>query len=195
VRRIGRICVFCGSSAGADRYREVAQKLGALMALEGRTVIYGGGSVGLMGLVANAALEAGGQVTGVIPEDLARRELLHTGLTETHIVKSMHERKALMASLADAFVALPGGYGTFEELLEVVTWAQLGIHEKPVGLVNVDGFYDGLLQLVRHATSEGFIPTANAELIAVENTPEELLARLDTQTPATVRDWLDVERT
>jgi uncharacterized protein (TIGR00730 family) len=159
-------------------------------------LVYGGGSVGLMGVVADAVLAGGGEVIGVLPRGLARKEYAHPGLTELHLVGSMHERKALMASLADGFVALPGGLGTLEEILEVLTWAQLGIHQKPVGLVNVDGYWAGLLALLRHAVEEGFVRAEYAALLQVEPAPAALLDRFAAwRSPVTVPIWLDAAET
>jgi uncharacterized protein (TIGR00730 family) len=194
-RGLARICVFCGSSGGKDaRYRESARELGAAIARSGRGLVYGGGGIGLMGIVAEAALAAGGEVIGVIPQALARREVLKPGLTETRVVASMHERKAMMAELSDAFVALPGGLGTFEELLEIVTWAQLGIHAKPIGIRDVANYYAGLLELLRHAVAEGFMREDHVGLIAVEQTPGGLLERLAVHRPPFVSKFLDLER-
>ncbi len=157
---IGRICVFCGSRPGGrDEYVDQARRLGELLTSRDIGLVYGGASVGLMGAVADAVLNAGGEVIGVIPEALAVKELAHQQVGDLRVVGSMHERKALMAELSDAFIALPGGFGTFEELFEMVTWAQLGMHRKPFGILNVAGFFDGLLALVDHAIEEGFIPT------------------------------------
>jgi uncharacterized protein (TIGR00730 family) len=155
---VKRVCVFAGSSPG-DRpeYAEAARALAAECAARGLGIVYGGGSVGLMGVLADAALAAGLEVIGVIPRPLASRELAHPGLSEMRVVESMHERKATMNALADGFIALPGGLGTFEETLEVLTWAQLGIHGKPVGVLNVAGYYDGLLRWLSHAAGEGFV--------------------------------------
>lgn len=187
-----RVCVFSGSRPGArPAYLEHAQRLGNALARLGIGVVYGGASVGLMGAVADAALAAGAEVIGVIPEALKAREIAHEGLSELHVVKSMHERKALMAELSDGFISLPGGFGTFEELFEIVTWAQLGIHRKPVGLLNTEGFYEAWISLVRHAIGEGFINADNAALFVVGNTPEELLAGLQDYVPPTLgRKWL-----
>jgi uncharacterized protein (TIGR00730 family) len=191
---LARICVFCGSSPGKDaRYRESARELGTAIARSGRGLVYGGGGIGLMGIVAQAALAAGGEVIGVIPKALARREVLKAGLTETRVVASMHERKAMMAELSDAFVALPGGLGTFEELLEMVTWAQLGIHAKPIGILDVGNYYAGLLELLRHAVAEGFMRADHVGLIAVEQTPDGLLERLTLHRPPLVSKFLDLE--
>ena len=181
-REFQRLCVFCGSRSGADSaYRDAAESLGRLFVARQIGLVYGGGSVGLMGIVADAVLAAGGEVIGVIPEMLATRELLHPSVTDMHTVPSMHARKALMADLSDGFIALPGGYGTFEELFEVATWAQLGIHSKPVGLLNVRGFFDPLVALIKHAVQEGFIKPTQRSLIVVAEKPDDLLARLAAQ--------------
>ena len=186
-----RICVFCGGSVGRDaRYREAAEELGRQLAGRGLGLVFGGGSVGLMGAVADATLAAGGRAIGVIPHGLAVREVAHRGLTELRVVSSMHERKAMMARLADAFVALPGGFGTLEELFEIVTWAQLGIHRKPIGLLNVAGYYDALVRLLDHAVAEGFVPAENRGLIVVASEPAPLLERLAAHQGPVVREWI-----
>jgi uncharacterized protein (TIGR00730 family) len=174
-----RICVFCGSSAGARPvYRQAAQTIGQLLCRRGIELVYGGGRVGLMGTVADACLNEGGRVIGVIPQALADREVAHTGLTELRIVGSMHERKAVMADLSDAFVALPGGFGTWEEFFEVLTWGQLGIQRKACGVLNVDGYYDPLLQMADRALSEGFVREMHRGLLLSDADPERLLDRL-----------------
>lgn len=179
-REIQRVCVFCGSKHGhKQEYRHAAEELGRRFVARGWGLVYGGGSVGLMGVVADAVLAAGGEVVGVIPEKLATAELLHTGLTELHCVPGMHARKALMAERSDAFIALPGGYGTFEELFEIITWAQLGIHAKPIGLLNVAGFFDPLLALVEHTIAEGFIKAKQRRLLLVSSDIEDLLDQLN----------------
>jgi hypothetical protein len=191
---IRRICVFCGSSTGGDpRYREAAEELARAIVASGRGIVYGGGSVGLMGVLADAALQAGGEVIGVIPEALAREELLHGGLSETHVVRTMHARKALMAERSDAFVAMPGGFGTFEELLEIITWRQLHFHSKPVGILNVAGYYDGLVSLVAHAIGEGFIRSGHEALLLVEESPRALVARLEAPLAAVAPKWPELE--
>ncbi len=186
------VCVFCGSSAGNHpRYREAAKRLGELLVERGLELVYGGGRVGLMGVLADTVLAAGGRVVGVIPEGLARKELLHTGTSELHVVPSMHARKALMAERADAFIALPGGYGTFEELLEVVTWTQLGIQQKPVGLLDVGGYYDGLARLLDRAVVDGFIHEQHRDIVRVAADPAALLDRLAEGPPRlAVPKWL-----
>lgn len=191
------MCVFCGSSVGGrPAYADAARTLAAELVRRQLGLVYGGGSVGLMGALADAALAQGGEVIGVIPGPLASRELAHTGLTELKVVASMHERKATMASLVDGFIALPGGLGTFEETLEILTWAQLGIHTKPVGVLNVEGYYDGLLRLLTHAVREGFVRPEYFALLLFADTPAEMLDRLASwQPPAFPRAWLAVSQT
>lgn len=182
-----RICVFCGSSTGhQSAYAEAARTTGQRLAQLGVEVVYGGSNIGLMGLVADAALAAGGRVTGVIPDFFMEREVAHRGLTELVLVSSMHERKARMATLADAFLALPGGFGTFDELFEILTWAQLKLHAKPVGLLNVNGFYDPLLTMVRHTASEGFLHPQHQELVLAGAELDQLLERMAAVAPLTL---------
>lgn len=176
---IASLCVFCGSNTGAKpAYTEAAQTLGRLLAGREITLVYGGGKVGLMGTVADAALQAGGKVTGVIPQSLVEKEVDHTGLTELHVVGSMHERKALMADLSDGFIALAGGMGTLDELFEILTWAQLGFHAKPIGLVNTLGYYDHLLAFLQNALAEGFVRDAHLQTLLVEREAERLFQRM-----------------
>lgn len=176
---IRRVCVYCGSRPGArPAYAEAARQLAASLAEAGVGIVTGGGHVGLMGVVADAALAAGGEVVGVIPQALMDLERGHAGLTELHVVPSMHERKALMAELADAFVALPGGLGTLEEIAEALTWVQLGIHAKPCALLDVEGYYAPLARFLDHTVEEGFVVPASRAAIVVEPTPEALLGRL-----------------
>ena len=190
------VCVYAGSAKGErPAYAEAAQQLGRLLAQQGLGLVYGGGRVGLMGVIADAVLEAGGHVVGVIPKGLATRELAHTGLNELLVVESMHERKARMADLADAFVALPGGYGTLEELVEILTWAQLGIHHKPCGLLNVAGYYDRLLSMLAHAEDEGFLRAVHRTLLLSADTPHELLERLRAYQSPVITKWLDRSQT
>jgi uncharacterized protein (TIGR00730 family) len=173
---IKRICVFCGSSVGLSPvYRESAVKFGRMLADKHIGVVYGGGSIGLMGAVAQGALEGNGEVIGVIPKSLFEKEMAHCGLKQLCVVSSMHERKALMADLSDAFVALPGGLGTFEEFFEVLTWSKLEIHQKPCGILNVDGFFDPLLSLCDHALEQGFITSADRALIIAESDAQKLI--------------------
>jgi uncharacterized protein (TIGR00730 family) len=188
-----RICVFAGSSVGVrPTYAASARELGIALAARGIGLVYGGGSVGLMGEIADAALAGGAEVIGVIPRPLATRELAHTGLTTMHVVESMHERKALMASLVDGFIALPGGLGTLEETLEVLTWSQLGIHRKPVGVLNVDGYYDGLIAFLGEAVREGFVRREYLDLFLFGWHPRELLDELaDWRPPRLPGPWLD----
>jgi len=180
---VRRVCVFCGASSGRlAAYADAARALGASLAARGLGLVYGGGRVGLMGAVADAALAAGAEVIGVIPQELVDRELAHGGLTELRVVGSLHERKALMAELADGFVALPGGFGTLDELLEQLTWSQLGLHAKPVGLLDVAGYWRPLVELARHATEEGFVREADLASIAVADEAGALLDRLERMT-------------
>ena len=176
--RIGRICVFCGSSAGVRPvYREAAVELGRTLARVGIGVVYGGSRVGLMGAVADAALEEGGHVIGVIPESMVAREIAHRGLQDLRVVASMHERKALMADLSNAFIALPGGFGTLDEFCEALTWSQLGIHKKPCGLLNLEGYYDRLLALFDHAVREELLKPENRALVLADAKVEGLLSQ------------------
>ena len=172
------ICVYCGANAGASpRFAEEARALARALVERNLSLVYGGGKVGLMGVIADEVLRLGGEVTGVIPTALVEREVGHAGLTRQFIVKDMHERKAMMAQLADGFIAMPGGLGTLEELFEMLTWAQLGIHSKPIGLLNVDGYYDGLVNFVRHATEQELVRPQHAALMMVENDAEALMRR------------------
>jgi len=185
-----RICIFCGSRAGTrSAYREAAREFGRLVASQGVGVVYGGGSVGLMGALADAALEAGGEVIGVIPRFLTNREIDHRGVTAMHVVDSMHERKAQMAELADAFVMLPGGVGTYEEFIEAITWAQLGLHVKPCGVLNVAGYYDAFFAMLDHAVREGFIQPEHRAMLLVEREPAALLAALRAHEPREAPPW------
>ena len=175
------ICVYCGANAGVSPiYAEAARALAAAMVDQNLALVYGGGKVGLMGVIADEVLRLGGEATGVIPTALVEREVGHTGLTRQFIVKDMHERKAMMASLSDGFIAMPGGMGTLEELFEMLTWSQLGIHAKPIGLLNVDGFYDGLIDFIAHASEQGFIRPQHAALMMSESDPQALLQLLKT---------------
>jgi uncharacterized protein (TIGR00730 family) len=191
-----RVCVFCGSNVGRQpAYAEAAQAMGALLAKRGIGLVYGGGNVGLMGVVADAVLDRGGEVIGVIPQALANREVAHTGVTSLHIVDSMHTRKAMMAELSDAFVAMPGGVGTFEEFFEAVTWTQLGVHRKPCGLLNVNGFYSPLAAFVDQAVTEGFIKPVHRAAIVVDSDPARLLDTLATIRLPDVPKWIRRDET
>jgi uncharacterized protein (TIGR00730 family) len=190
------VCVFCGSSSGANGvYLETARELGRIMAGQGVRLVYGGADVGLMGAVADAALEAGGEVVGVIPDFLQRKELAHKGLTELVTVDSMHERKARMADLSDGFIALPGGMGTLEEFCEVVTWAQLGLHKKPCGLLNAAGYYAPLMEFFERMTTECFIKEAHKNLVLAASSPAALLETMRDFKPVTVEKWIDRDKT
>ena len=187
-----RVCVYCGSSSGSlPDYALAAQAVGTALARRGLELVYGGGNVGLMGQVADAALAAGGHVIGVIPESLMAREVGHRGLPDLRVVGTMHIRKALMAELADAFIALPGGFGTIEEFCEVLTWAQLGLHRKPFGLLNTAGFYDPLLAFFDHQVKERFVRSEHRELIISHTEPEALLEALATIQVPNLDKWLD----
>ena len=191
-----RICVFSGSSHGyAPEYRAAAQALGGLLARNSIELVYGGAAVGLMGAVADAVLEKGGLVTGVIPQALVDREVAHTGLTRLHVVSSMHERKSLMASVADGFIALPGGIGTFEELFEVWTWAQLGSHAKPCALLNVLGFYDRLLEFLDRVVGQGFLKEVHREMLLVEKEPAALLRVMARYRAPAETKWIEPAQT
>lgn len=186
-----RICVFCGSREGNKPvYLEAARTLGGLLAREGIGLVYGGGGIGLMKLLADAVLDAGGQVTGVIPHALTIQEIAHPRVTDLRIVGSMHERKALMAELSDAFIALPGGYGTLEEFCEVVTWAQLGLHQKPCGLLNVAGFYDHLLAQLDRQVAEGFLSPTMRTLVIEAKEPGQLLAAIKAYRSPVTERWM-----
>ncbi|MCL6415011.1 TIGR00730 family Rossman fold protein [Aestuariirhabdus sp. Z084] len=179
-----KVAVFCGSANGADPlYTDSARSLGRVLVEAGHELVYGGGKVGLMGVVADAVIDAGGQVVGVMPRALRDREIQHTGLTELHIVEDMHQRKAKMAQLADAFIALPGGIGTLEELFEVWTWAQLGYHGKPCGLLNIGAYYDALLTFLGQAVSQGFVADTHLDMLLVSQDPADLLDAFDRYSP------------
>ncbi|QAZ67793.1 LOG family protein [Solidesulfovibrio carbinolicus] len=186
------VCVFCGSSSGADPiYVDVADRLGKLLAAEGITLVYGGACVGLMGAVADATLAAGGKAIGVLPDFLRRKELAYPRLTELFVVSSMHERKARMAELADGFIALPGGMGTLEEFCEIITWAQLGLHQKPCCLLNVQEYYEPLLRFVDRMAGEGFLKEQQKGLVLSAPTPEEALTAMRGFEPVIVPKWVD----
>jgi uncharacterized protein (TIGR00730 family) len=192
-----RVCVFCGSSPGArPGYAEATRELARLLTAEGIGVVYGGGGVGLMGTLADSVIAEGGDLTGVIPRALVAREIAHRDVMDMRVVGSMHERKALMAELSDAFVALPGGIGTLEELFEVYTWAQLGLHEKPCALLNVEGYYDGIEKFLGHAVAERFLRDETRELLMVEDEPAALIERIASfEPPAAVPKWIDRDET
>jgi len=189
---IRRVCVFCGSRNGNRvEYPLAAMQIGTLLAKSGIDVVYGGGSTGLMGAVADAALEAGGKVIGVIPRALDTKELAHAGLTEQHVVETMHERKWKMAELSDAFLALPGGFGTFEEFCEVLTWAQLGMHVKTCALLNTAGYFNPLLSLLTHAVEEGFVEVSHRKLIVTSVAPDDMLRKImEWEEPTITRWWV-----
>ena len=190
------VCVFCGSSVGSYAgYHAAAKDVGRVLAERGITLVYGGGRVGLMGLMAEAALTAGGHVIGIIPRHLEEREVGHSGLPELHVVESMHERKALMAAKSDAFIALPGGIGTLEEFFEVWTWGQLGLHAKPYGLLNVNGFYDPMVHMIDHMVGQEFLRPAHRDLVIVDDQIEHLLDRLERHQPAQEPKWIDPNET
>jgi uncharacterized protein (TIGR00730 family) len=186
------VCVFCGASPGARPiYHEAAANLGRSLAERGITLIYGGGAVGLMGVVADAALAAGGEVIGIIPQSLERAEIGHAGLTRLEVVDGMHARKARMAELADAFIALPGGLGTLEELFEVWTWGQLGYHAKPLGLLEVDGFYARLTDFLDHLVAERFVREQHRDILQVSESAADLLTLMDSWKPTAAPKWVD----
>jgi uncharacterized protein (TIGR00730 family) len=189
-----RICVFCGSSPGSrPEYGAAAEEMAAELVRRNIGLVYGGGNVGLMGIIADSVRKAGGEAQGVIPEHLMAREVGHKGLTKLHVVGSMHERKALMADLSDAFVALPGGFGTLEEFCEVVTWTQLGLHAKPCGILNVLGFYSPLLRMLDHAMEQRFLKPENRALVLARDQPADLLQALEEWRPVHVEKWLSWE--
>jgi uncharacterized protein (TIGR00730 family) len=189
-----RICVFCGSSPGSrPEYGAAAEEMAAELVRRNIGLVYGGGNVGLMGIIADSVRKAGGEALGVIPEHLMAREVGHGGLTKLHVVGSMHERKALMADLSDAFVAMPGGFGTLEEFCEVVTWTQLGLHAKPCGILNVLGYYSLLLKMFDHAVEERFLKPENRALVLAGESPAELLQALEEWRPVHVEKWLSRE--
>jgi len=189
---VKRVCVFAGSNRGAQPvYAAAARDLGAALCARGYGLVYGGGRVGLMGALADSVLANGGEVIGVIPHGLAVKEVAHEGLTELRIVDSMHERKAMMAELSGAFVALPGGLGTLEELFEALTWAQLGIHSKPCCVLNVDGYFDGLLRFIGQAVEQSFIRPAHGAMLLVASQSEALLDTIEGYVPPRVEKWLD----
>ena len=191
------VCVFCGSSPGSrPGYADAARRVGAALARNGLGLVYGGGRVGLMGIVADTALAEGGRVVGVIPDPLATKEIAHEGLTELHVVPGMHERKALMAQRSAGFLTLPGGVGTFEEFFEILTWAALGLHRKPIGLLNVEGYFDPLLALLDHAVAERFLRPEHLDELIVSDNPEAIVADLLSHTPPPLGPkWIELDKT
>ena len=190
--KLDTVCVFCAANPGRSPvYRECAVAFGGILARSGRKVVFGGGRTGLMGALAEGALAAGGEIIGVMPRHLVEREVAHTSLTELRVVESMHERKTMLAGLADGFVAMPGGLGTLEELFEIWTWGQLGLHRKPYGLLNVNHFFDPLLTFLDHAVTEGFLGAENRGMLAVSDDPVALLQAMEDMRPPVVRKWLD----
>jgi uncharacterized protein (TIGR00730 family) len=191
-RALRAVAVYCGSNRGTDPvYARAAASLGRLLAEQGIRLVYGGGDVGLMGVLADAVRDAGGEVFGVITRALVDREVAHPGLTNLTVVETMHERKATMSDAADAFIMLPGGYGTFDEFFEVVTWTQLGIHAKPCGVLDVDGYFEPLRALLDGAARQGFVSTVHRELVITDDDPARLLGRLAAWTPVTTDKWLE----
>ena len=189
---IERVCVFCGSNGGTDpAYVTAAADTGRFLASQGVGIVFGGGRVGLMGKIADTVMEEGGSVTGIIPRSLAEKEVAHEHLSELHIVGSMHERKAMMAELSDGFIAMPGGFGTFEEICEMITWTQLGFQIKPCGILNVHGYYDDLISLFDNATEKGFIRPEHRELVLVGETIEELFDAMTGFEPPGLDKWID----
>lgn len=187
---MNRLCVYCGSSSGSsDAYLSAARELGSLLTQQQIGLVYGGSSVGLMGALADAVLAGGGKVTGVIPTALHGKEIAHNGLTELLVVDSMHERKSLMAVLSDGFMALPGGFGTLEEIIEVITWGQLGFHDKPCGLLNVRGYFDHLLAFLDNSQSQGFLHAEHRGMLLVADTPAGLLEQFAGYAPPTIDKW------
>ncbi len=186
------VCVYCGSSNGAKPlYAEAARSFGRALVAANLALVYGGGKVGLMGAIADEVMAAGGRAIGVIPELLVDKEVGHNGLTELHVVPDMHQRKKMMADLSDAFVALPGGAGTLEELFEVYTWAQLGYHQKPVALFNVDGYYDPLIAMLAHTVREGFMRQTYFDILQIDRNPDALISRLQRYRPPARDKWAD----
>jgi uncharacterized protein (TIGR00730 family) len=196
VPALSSVCVFCGSNGGADpAYLAAAQAVGAGLAQRGIRVVYGGGRVGLMGALADSARAAGGEVVGVMPQALVDREIGHTGIDDLRVVDTMHERKALMVELADAFVALPGGIGTLEELFEVYTWAQLGIHAKPLALLDVAGYYEPLAAFLDHAVAQRFLRPETRAMLAVADSIEDVLETFERWRPPAMHKWIDLDET
>lgn len=188
---IKRICIYCGSSSGRQTaYTDAARQLAQTLVTNDIGLVYGGASVGIMGIVADATLAAGGEVIGVIPQVLMKKELVHHGLSELHVTDSMHQRKAKMVELADAFIALPGGFGTLDELFETLTWAQLGIHQKPCGLLNVNGYYDGLIHFLQHSVDEQYVRPKHLQMLMVAQDAAELLEKMLEYRPVATEKWI-----
>ena len=191
-----RLCVYCGSSPGKlPQYRDAAQTLGHEMAARGIALVYGGASIGVMGTIADAVLDKGGEALGVIPGVLAKREITHRGLNELFVVNSMHQRKAKMAELSDGFIALPGGWGTIEEIFEMLTWAQLGLHEKPCGLLNISSYYDHLFAFLEHAIDQRFVQQEFRPMIMIDQSASSLLDRFENYSAPHVKKWIGLEET
>lgn len=185
-----RLCIYCGSSAGKNKdYGEAAGELAAVLVQNDIGLVYGGSSRGMMGIMADAVLAGGGTVAGVIPKSLLDKEVAHDGLTERHVVDSMHARKSMMAVLSDGFIAMPGGFGTLEEFIEILTWAQLQFHDKPCGLLNVNGYFNHLLSFLDHAESEGFLRPSHRAMVLVSRRPADLIRRFESYIPPTVQKW------
>lgn len=195
--RFSRLCVFCGSREGTrEAYSKGAKELGALLVSRGIALVYGGGSIGMMGTIAETVLAEGGRVTGVIPEALAHREIAHSGVQEMLVVDTMHTRKAKMAELSDGFIGMPGGLGTYEELFEVLTWSQLGIHAKPIGLLNLEGYFTPMIKMIEHGIQEGFIHETYRDLLVSAETPEALLAAMEAhKSPKPVLTLMGLDQT
>lgn len=190
--RLDTVCVFCGSNPGTEpEFLEAASETGTFLAENDIGLVFGGGRVGLMGRVADTAMAVGGKVIGVIPRDLAEKEVAHQNLTELHVVESMHKRKALMAKLSDGFIAMPGGFGTFEEICEVITWTQLGFQQKPCGILNTNGYYENLIALFDNATEKGFIKPEHRRLVLVSDKIDDLIAQLRAFEPSSLEKWID----
>ena len=191
-----RLAIFCGSSIGNEIvYKTEVKRLGEVLANQNIGLVYGGANVGLMGIIADSILESGGEAIGVLPHFLASKEIAHENLTELILVKSMHERKTKMDELSDGVIALPGGFGTLEEFFEMLTWAQLGLHSKPIGILNIDGFYDDLISLVQNMVSRGFVSKINQKMILLSNEPKELIEKMQNHVAPQVGKWIDKDKT
>ena len=189
------VCVFCGSSTGGNsKYINAARELGTYLAENELALVYGAGNVGLMGQVAQSALAGGGKVIGVIPEFLVKKEVVYREITDLRIVGSMHERKALMAELSDGFVAMPGGFGTLEETVEVLTWGQLGLHKKPIGLLNIEGYYNRLNEFFAHMVAEEFLRDAHRKMIMIDDNPADLISAMQNFSPPKVKKWINLNK-